>query len=1422
MKKNIFIFYFKSLLLFLTGSLLCLSIKAQFTATWALNATTNKTATLTGAQSANVIVGDMIPGASVSGGTHNTDGYACKSTTSWPTIPINGFNLDFPISPNGNNIINLSSFRCKVKTSGSSGFNTLGLAYQTDGAGAWNFFGTPIDINTGGSSLDTSIAFPSLSLPCNHTYIIRIYIYATVTAPTSSRTVYIGNIIQSGNTTNCITSIPTITTISPSSITCLTAMSGGNITNNGGAVVTSSGICWSTSPNPTTSNNINSNGTNTGTYPSALNGLQPSTTYYVRAYAINSAGTAYGNEYSFTTPPPTPTLISNVNSLNFGTDTVNNCSTPLSFLLSGIYLNPADSLITITAPFGFRVSTSANGPFYPYIQIPYSGSTLPSTTIYIRFCPTQTRNYSDSVRSNTLGSLNNYIQVLGTGVDDPTTLQTISGLSNRGKEFWTGYGSTEYMYDSTGAKYNLQDLQFTFSNSNNVPASVTVSIPRLGFLFNVSVPANSAFTTAPNTIPKTGVNDARLRYEGISDRGILITSDTPIVVYCHDVSSTLYAASVLFPTPTLGKEYTSLNFLQRANFDSAKSYLFVVATEDNTNIEVTLPPGIATTTHAAGTTFTEILNRGQVLNLLGKFINKTSASASINAMDLSGTLVKSLPVNGICKPFAMFCGSTKITIDCNSGGGTSGDNLFQQMIPKQAWGSKFVGIPTVPMSNNYYRVLVSDPATVVKRNGIALTGLTNNYYEYYNGTGTVDIIEANNPILIAQYISTKSQCGNGSIGDPEMVYLSSLQQTIDTITFVSSPLGNATSRAHYLNVAIPASGVASFKIDGVLRSASFFPTPFDPTVYYAQFTGLTQTFHTLTSAVGFNATAYGVAQDESYAYNAGTNLRALVPQYLLQNQYGTGPSPFACRNNEFFLYATLKYKPTKLEWYFFNNPNLSPNTNYTQFNPVASDSFYIDNQKYYVFKNPFTFLYNIIGSFNFQVIATMPIPDGCDDKQVLDYPVNVIEKPTAYFTYPTPLACNTNTLNFTDSSFANGMTLDLWNWSFGDPASGINNTTILENPQHIFTSAGTYPVRLHITTLEGCYDDTTINVVFNPRPAIFNLSSTPVCYSINAQSTSLYYDSTSGAPVSYSITWDSIPSNHFQNVPYTTLPQSPVSISVPDSTAPGIYTGHIKVKDANGCESDSVPFNIRINGLPRFSLTEHNPSCSNLCDGSIDVHIISGTPPYHFTLTADTGTYNISWTSSSDTIIKSLCAGNYYVTVTDSNGCASTQKHHTNNNTNLPCIKIDGILTDAFSEIESDEELIFFSTGKTAISVSDLTVEWPEEKKWLGLCNNPAYIENANKTIGSGGKLIAAMAGDLIPPFSKVVLVSSNNLTKNIVDFSTLNNNLYIIFQCGTKRKDLNYLSDDTNNETPVTLSIKAGEECIDTVKYQPSKLKKK
>jgi hypothetical protein len=104
--------------------------------------------------------------------------------------------------------------------------------------------------------------------------------------------------------------LATLTTLPMGNITATSAVSGGNITNDGGTPVTQRGVCWSTSPNPTTANNTTSDGSGVGSYTSTLTGLVAGSTYYVRAYAINSAGTAYGNQVQFTAASDSePTLM---------------------------------------------------------------------------------------------------------------------------------------------------------------------------------------------------------------------------------------------------------------------------------------------------------------------------------------------------------------------------------------------------------------------------------------------------------------------------------------------------------------------------------------------------------------------------------------------------------------------------------------------------------------------------------------------------------------------------------------------------------------------------------------------------------------------------------------------------------------------------------------------------------------------------------------------------------------------------------------------------------------------------------------------------------------------------------------------------------------------------------------------------------
>lgn len=95
--------------------------------------------------------------------------------------------------------------------------------------------------------------------------------------------------------------IPAVTTAEITSITTTSAKSGGNITDDGGAEITSRGICWNSTGNPLVANQRTSDGTGTGSFNSSLSLLKPNTFYYLRAYATNNAGTGYGNEVGFAT-----------------------------------------------------------------------------------------------------------------------------------------------------------------------------------------------------------------------------------------------------------------------------------------------------------------------------------------------------------------------------------------------------------------------------------------------------------------------------------------------------------------------------------------------------------------------------------------------------------------------------------------------------------------------------------------------------------------------------------------------------------------------------------------------------------------------------------------------------------------------------------------------------------------------------------------------------------------------------------------------------------------------------------------------------------------------------------------------------------------------------------------------------------------
>ncbi len=184
-------------------------------------------------------------------------------------------------------------------TSGGEATNEGGASILSKGV-CWNTSADPTISNSKTIESGGLGAFSSglTQLSENTSYYVRAY------ATNNAGTTY-GNQVKF--TTSQI-AVPVLTTTEITSITPATAISGGNVTNDNGSEVTTRGVCWSTTINPTTNDDKTTDGSGTGVFTSSLNALSRITLYYVRAYAINGAGTGYGNQVSFTTLNPFPTV----------------------------------------------------------------------------------------------------------------------------------------------------------------------------------------------------------------------------------------------------------------------------------------------------------------------------------------------------------------------------------------------------------------------------------------------------------------------------------------------------------------------------------------------------------------------------------------------------------------------------------------------------------------------------------------------------------------------------------------------------------------------------------------------------------------------------------------------------------------------------------------------------------------------------------------------------------------------------------------------------------------------------------------------------------------------------------------------------------------------------------------------------------
>ena len=739
--------------------------------------------------------------------------------------------------------------------------------------------------------------------------------------------------------------------------------------------------------------------------------------------------------------------------------------------------------------------------------------------------------------------------------------------SNRGREFWLGYGFNYGFFNDPPV--NLQELALYISAEQ--AATVTVSINATGWTQTVNIPANTVNATI--LIPKSGVNDARILTDGLSAKGIHIISDVPVAVYAHVYALEVSGATMLMPVETWGYKYYSVNYYQTKSQSNPRdwySWFYVVATEDNTRVEIT-PSDTTKNGWLPGTTHTINLNKGEIYNVFGKAKFNTIADSA--SKDMTGSKILSVAGNdNMCHPVAVFSGSGGIRM-CP---GDGGEFMQQQIFPSQAWGTKYLTHHVLNNTStninstfrNYYRICVQDPTTVVLRNGLPMTGLVNNFfYEYLDSTGG-DYYTADKPILVSQYTPNKNQCWNFnsvSYGDPEMIYVSPIEQGQKSVLFYTSSKFGIDYV--YGNITLPTTGVSSLLVDGLPVSASkikVHPNKPDYSVAFANL-GNVDNQHTITCDSAFTAIVYGIGYFESYGYNVGTNINNLNAIGIIKNKNSmlSTPDSFTCKITPFRVSIKTAYPLSNINWKLSQVAGMTPNTDSVIANPVPVATELINFRTYYIYTLQQDFIITTPGNYYLPVTYRNPSIDGCNNEETAYIEIIVLAKPVANFS-TLALNCSKDTVFFTGASVPAPFNIVNYLWNFDDATT--QNTA---NARKLFTTFGIQNVRYRVYADNGCIGDTT---------KLLTISSSPIA-KLGVTATTCAGDSVLISDTS-SIASGSIVSWRYNFGDGNTLVRSTNSNFYHTYSLPGTYTVSLVTVSNNGCFSDSAFKTVNVNAKP--------------------------------------------------------------------------------------------------------------------------------------------------------------------------------------------------------------------------------------------------
>lgn len=521
-------------------------------------------------------------------------------------------------------------------------------------------------------------------------------------------------------------------------------------------------------------------------------------------------------------------------------------------------------------------------------------------------------------------------------------------LSTTGKEFWLGFMENNRILPNTPDKAVI----VISANEDAFGA-----IEYLDKIISFDLKKGQQFTHLMPSMEE----DLLHRTSGIiENKGIYISSSGKLAVYAYNERIRSADGTVVLPLGALGKDYLVTSHFEtitvpityNGNVDN-ESTLLVVATEDNTNLEI-IPSAMTISGNLAGTVMAVSLNRGQSYQLKARG-------------DLTGSRVRVVGDNADnCRKIAVFGGNKWTSVgDC----GSANDHLFQQAYPVNTWGNTFVHVPLSGRSSGeLVKVLASEDGTQVNVNGIGRGTIdAGKFINLEFGQDEAAKITTSKPASVT--IFAKSQaCNQGpppesQNGDPFMITYSPVEQLLKEIRFTALSLPSIVN--HYVNIVVKTGSQNQTFLDGQNQGASFLPVPGDPTYSYARIY-ISQGVHFLSNSEGFTAYVYGFGFLESYGYAVGAALDNLNFETKANYTFDVEGENVACLNQEG-------------EW-IINSAN--PDFTYFVWNFGDGSTPVIGRDVVHTFNKP--------GKYEVGVVASLS-PNSCDQQEEVTFEVEVLE-----------------------------------------------------------------------------------------------------------------------------------------------------------------------------------------------------------------------------------------------------------------------------------------------------------------------------------------------------------------------------------------------------------------------------------------------